>query len=72
MEHRPKEKDMLWKQFQLPGYVKKQNYRYWASENPQEIHQRAVYSDKWTGVGSHLLGLLAIASLKTTKVQRLL
>ena len=24
--------------FHLSGYVKKQNYRYWAPENPQELH----------------------------------
>ena len=24
----------------LSGYVNKQNYRYWAPENPQELHQR--------------------------------
>ena len=63
---------ILWKQFQFSGYVKKQNYRYWASANPQELHQRTLHSDKLTGVGSRLLGLLALTSLKTTKVHRLL
>jgi hypothetical protein len=28
VEHRPNEKDMLWKQFQVPGYVKKRNFGY--------------------------------------------
>jgi hypothetical protein len=34
--------------FHLPGYVNKQNYRYWAAENPQQLHQRPLHSDKLT------------------------
>jgi len=59
--------------FHLSGYVHKQNYRYWAPENPQELHQRlSTAKDCLSGVGSHLLGFLALTSLKTTKVQPLL
>jgi hypothetical protein len=35
--------------------VNKQNYRYWAAENPQELHQRPLRSDKltvWCGITS--------------------
>ena len=46
--------------FHLSGYVKKQNYRYWAPENPQELHQRPLHSERFSGVGSHLLESLAL------------
>ena len=58
--------------FHLSGYVNKQNYHYWAFENPQELHQRPPHSERLSGVGSHLLEFLALTSLKTTKVQLLL
>jgi hypothetical protein len=29
-------------------YVKKQNYRYWAPENPQQLHQRPLHSERFT------------------------
>jgi hypothetical protein len=32
----------------LPGYVNKRNYRYWAPETAQELHQRPLYRDKLT------------------------
>ena len=41
--------------FHLSGYVNKQNYRYWAPENPQELHQRPLHSDRstvWCGIAS--------------------
>jgi len=34
--------------FYLSGYVNKQNYRYWAPENPQELHQRLLHSERLT------------------------
>lgn len=34
--------------FHLDGYVNVQNCRYWASENPQELHQRPLHSLKVT------------------------
>ena len=41
--------------FHLSGYVNKQNYRYRAPENPQEIHQRPLHSERlnvWCGIAS--------------------
>lgn len=40
--------------FFLSGYVNKQNYRYWADENPRIFHQRPQWSSKvvvWCAVG---------------------
>ena len=40
--------------FHLNGTVNKQNFQYWASENPRELHQRPLYSPKvtvWCGLG---------------------
>ena len=40
--------------FHLNGTVNKQNFRYWASENPRELHQRPLHSPKvtlWCGLG---------------------
>ena len=40
--------------FQLNDTVNKQNFRYWASENPRELHQRPLHSAKvtvWCGLG---------------------
>jgi hypothetical protein len=34
--------------FQLSGYVNKENYRYWAPQNPQHLYQRRLCSDKLT------------------------
>ena len=34
--------------FHLNGTVNKQNFRYWASENPHELHQRPLHSPKVT------------------------
>jgi hypothetical protein len=39
--------------FHLNGSVNKQNCRFWATENPRELHQRPLYSPKvtvWCGV----------------------
>ena len=41
--------------FHLSGYVNKQNYRYWALENPQGLHQRPLHSERltvWCGIVS--------------------
>lgn len=41
--------------FHLSGYTNKQNCRYWAPENPQELHQRPLHSPKvtvWCAVSS--------------------
>jgi len=39
--------------FHLNGFVNKQNCRFWAAENPRELHQRPLHSWKvtvWCGV----------------------
>lgn len=41
--------------FHLSGYVNKQNCRYWAPTNPNQIHERPLHSEKvtvWCGVSS--------------------
>lgn len=41
--------------FHLSGYTNKQNSRYWALENPQELHQHPLHSQKvtvWCAVSS--------------------
>ena len=41
--------------FYSSGYVNKQNYRYWAPEKPQELHQRPFHSERltvWSGMAS--------------------
>ena len=41
--------------FHLSGYANKQNYSYWAPENPQELHQRPLHSERltvWCGMAS--------------------
>lgn len=40
--------------FHLNGMVNKQNCRYWASENPRELHERPLHSPKvtvWCAIG---------------------
>lgn len=34
--------------FHLSGYVNKQNFRYWAAENPHFLHQKPLHSEKVT------------------------
>jgi hypothetical protein len=34
--------------FHLSGTVNKQNFRYWAAENPREVHARPLHSPKVT------------------------
>ena len=47
--------------FNFPGYVNKQNFRYWAPENPQELYQRLLHGERltvWCGIASFgVLGL---------------
>lgn len=41
--------------FHLCGYTNKQNYRYWNSENPQELHQKPLHSPRvtvWCAISS--------------------
>jgi hypothetical protein len=41
--------------FHLSGYVNKQNFRYWAEENPRLLHQSPLHSQKvtvWCGLSS--------------------
>jgi len=48
----------------LSGYVNKQNYRYWAPENPQElISSLSTARDCMSAVGSHHLEFLVFTSL---------
>ena len=45
--------------FYLSGYVNKENYHYWAPENPPEFHQRPLHSEQltvWCDIAS--LGVL--------------
>ena len=42
--------------FHMSGYVNKQNCRYWAPNNPHELHQRPLHSAKvtvWCAISSH-------------------
>lgn len=42
--------------FHLSGFVNKQNFRYWAQENPTELHQRPLHSNKvtvWCAMSSY-------------------
>jgi hypothetical protein len=32
----------------LPGYVNKQNFRYWMRENPKRMHEKPLYCEKVT------------------------
>lgn len=51
--------------FHLTGYVKKQNWRYWAAENPRELNWRLPPSDKLTGwCGISVLNVVGIYFLK--------
>lgn len=39
--------------FHLSGYVNKQNFRYWAEENPHQLHEKPLHDHKvtvWCGV----------------------
>jgi hypothetical protein len=41
--------------FHLSGCVNKQNFQYWAEENPQQFHQRPLHSTRitvWCGVAT--------------------
>ena len=41
--------------FHLSGCVNKQNFRYWAPENPRQLHERPLHSPfvtVWCAVGS--------------------
>jgi hypothetical protein len=54
--------------FHLCGNVNSQNCHYWATENPRDIHQKPLYSEKvivWCGV--YLLGWLVPVSLKMSQ-----
>jgi hypothetical protein len=41
--------------FHLTGYINKQNFYYWAEENPRQLHQRPLHIEKvtvWCAVAS--------------------
>ena len=43
-------------QVHVSGYVNKQNYHYWAPNNPHDLHQHPLHSAKvtvWCAVSSH-------------------
>ena len=45
--------------FHLNGYVNKQNFRYWAPENPCLLHQSPLHSEKVTvSCGVSVFGIL--------------
>ena len=60
--------------FYINGTVNKQNFQYWASENPRELHQRSLHSPKvtvWCGLGK--CGIFGHSfSKKEKRQQRLL
>lgn len=42
--------------FHLSGFVNKQNFRYWANENPRRLHQKPLHSAKvtvWCAISSY-------------------
>lgn len=41
--------------FHLSGYVNKQNFRYWATENPRQLHEKPLHCEKvtvWCAISS--------------------
>ena len=46
--------------FHLDGYVNKQNYRFWNTENPRNIHEKPLHAQKvtvWCGImNSRIIG----------------
>jgi hypothetical protein len=53
----------------LSGYINKQNFRYWAPDNPRKIHQRPLHSSKvtvWCSVAS--FGVVGPYFLRTRTV----
>ena len=47
--------------FQLTGYVNKQNYRFWADTNPNELHERLLHASKvtvWCALPLHGMDLI--------------
>jgi len=56
--------------FHLDGYVNKQNCRFWAAENPQELHQRPLHTAKvsvWCGISK--VGIVGPYFLKKKGLQ---
>jgi hypothetical protein len=44
--------------FHLSGVVNKQNFRYWASEYPCQLHEKPLYSNKlivWCGISRNFI-----------------
>ena len=56
--------------FHLDGYVNKQNCRFWAADNPQELHQRPLHTAKvsvWCGTSK--VGIVGPYFLKKKGLQ---
>ena len=56
--------------FHLDGYGNKQNCRFWAAENPQELHQRPLHTAKvsvWCGISK--VGSLVLTFMKKKGLQ---
>jgi hypothetical protein len=59
LEDGPQLIDNLWMSdahFHLSGYVNKHNFRYWATANPQQLHERPLHSAKvtvWCAISSN-------------------
>jgi len=56
--------------FHLEGYINKQNCRFWAAENPQELHQTPLHAAKVSvGVAFRKWGSLVLTFLKKKGLQ---
>jgi hypothetical protein len=62
--------DEAW--FHLSGYVNSQNSRYWATENPNELHEQPLHDQKigvWCGVSAtRIIGPIFFDSTVNTDV----
>jgi len=56
--------------FYLDGYVNKQNCRFWAAQNPRELHQRPLHTVRFQfGAAFRKWGSLVLTFLKKKGLQ---